>query len=148
MDLQPQTCFVCTTRFMPSYQTLTCPECSVSLCLDCVLRYTPETAFPMHLANDSESSALQCYTRSKECAKHLMRDPFMAPVYYEYQRFYNTDEYIELLEERVTNAKQEIECIKAELQNTQNRLSNTKLELLNARQRKRYVNTEAETDDI
>lgn len=144
MDLQPQTCFVCTMRFMPNYQSLTCPQCNASLCLDCVLRYTPETAFPMHLANHAESSALLCYNRTRECAKRLMRDPYMAPVYYEYQRFYNTDEYIELLEARVANAKQEIECIKGELQNTQKRLSAAKLELLNARQRKRCVEAESE----
>lgn len=139
MDLQPQTCFICTVRFMPNYQTLTCQQCNVSLCLSCVLLYTPETAFPMHLANYSETSSLQCYNHTKECAKRLMRDPYMAPVYYEYQRFYNTDEYIQVLEERVVNAKKEIECLKGELQNTQNRLAGAKIDLLNARQRKRHT---------
>jgi hypothetical protein len=93
----------------------------------------------MHLANYSETSSLQCYNHTKECAKRLMRDPYMAPVYYEYQRFYNTDEYIQVLEERVVNAKKEIECLKGELQNTQNRLAGAKIDLLNARQRKRHT---------
>jgi len=139
MDLQPQACFVCTAEFMPNYQTMTCPQCNVSLCLGCVVLYTPETAFAMHLARNAEPSSLRCYTNNRDCATQLMRDPFLAPVYYEYQRFYNTDEYIEILEERITNAKQEIECIKTELQNTQTRLANTKLELVHARQRRRHV---------
>jgi hypothetical protein len=137
MDLQPQICFVCTAQFMPNYQSLTCHQCHQSICLECVLLYTPETAFPMHLANYAEATSLKCYTNNKECATQLMRDPYLAPVYYEYQRFYNTDEYIQLLEERITNTKHEIECIKMELQNTQNRLSSNKIELINARQRKR-----------
>jgi hypothetical protein len=143
MALQPQICFVCTSHFMPSYQTLTCQECSQSLCLECVLLYTPETAFPMHLANYGETASLRCYTTNKECATKLLRDPYMATVYHEFQRFYNTDEYIQHLEDRVTNTKHEIECIKMELQNTQNRLSSAKLELLNARHRKRLNETNA-----
>jgi hypothetical protein len=139
MDLQPQACFVCAIDFMPNYQTMTCQQCNVSLCLGCVMLYTPETAFAMHLAKNGEPSALRSYTNNRDCATHLLRDPFLAPVYYEYQRFYNTDEYFQLLEERITNSKHEIECIKTELHNTQNRLSNTKLELLHARQRRRHA---------
>ena len=122
---------------MPSYQTLTCPQCNLSLCIDCVLAYTPETAFPMHLACYAEPSSLKLYTANKECARTLMRDPYMAPVYYEYQRFYNTEEYIHLLEERVVNIEQEINLITLELKSTHDRMSSTKLELLNARRLKK-----------
>lgn len=137
MDMQPQACFICRAKFMPNCQTLTCPKCQVSLCQACVLTYTPETAFPMHLVCYAEESTLRTYRTSKACATTLYRDPYMATVFYEFQRFYNTDRYIALLEERVSNIENEIRCINSELTNTQNRLSSAKYELLCARQRKR-----------
>ena len=139
MDLQPQICFICTSRFMPNYQTLTCIPCQISLCLDCVLTYTPETAFPMHLACNAESSMLKQYQVDRSCATHLYRDPYKIAVYHEYQRFYNTDEYVKLLEERVENEEHEISCITQELKNTQNRMASTKYELMNARQKKKLA---------
>ena len=63
----------------------------------------------------------------------------MMAVYHEYQRFYNTDEYIRLLEERVENVEHEILCLNQELKNTQNRLSSTKFELLSAKHKKRHA---------
>ena len=63
----------------------------------------------------------------------------MAMVYYEYQRFYNTDEYTRLLEQRVFNLEQEIQYLNGEIHSTENRLSSAKYELLNARQRRRMV---------
>lgn len=136
-DLQPQLCFVCSIEFMPNYQTMTCTDCRVSLCLKCIMLYTPETAFAMYLAKNAEPSTLKCYTNNRNCATQLLRDPFLAQVYHEYQKYYGTDAYIELLEERIINAKHEIDCIKTEFQNTQTRLCNAKLELLHARQRRR-----------
>jgi hypothetical protein len=124
---------------MPSYQTLTCPECQVSLCLDCVLKYTPETAFPMHMSCTMEPAAMRQYTTNRSCASTLFRDPYMATVYYEYQRFYNTDDYVRLLEERVSNTEHEVQCITKELRNTQNRLASAKYELLSAKQKRRMV---------
>jgi hypothetical protein len=93
MNLQPQACAVCSAQFMPNYQTLTCTQCNESLCLECVLLYSPETAFPMHLAKHCDPCALQHYTDHRDSAIRLMRDPFLAQVYHEYQRFYNTDAY-------------------------------------------------------
>ena len=142
MDLQPQACFVCRERFMPSYQTLTCAQCQVSLCASCLLLYTPETAFPMHLAScDLGQDVLERYTSHAACANTLFRDPCMATVYYEYQRFYNTDEYINLLEERVANLAQEIQCLNSELNGTHERMASAKYELLAARQRRRARHT-------
>ncbi len=115
MNLQPQACAVCSEQFMPNYQTLTCTQCNESLCLECVLLYT-----------DHRDSAVR-----------LMRDPFLAQVYHEYQRFYNTDAYHQLLEARITNTKHEITCLKAEIDNTQSRLVTAKLELMHAQQRRR-----------
>ena len=145
MDMQPQACFICTTKFMPGCHTLTCPKCQVSLCQACVLTYTPDTAFPMHLACYAENDALKAYRANKSCASTLYRDPYMATVFYEYQRYYNTDKYIELLEERVSNITNEIKCIDSELTNTQNRLSSAKYELLCAKQRKRKTQSEQES---
>ena len=137
MDLQPQACRLCTARFMPSYHTLTCNECQTSLCTACVLMYTPETAFPIHLATCGlESTILERYTTDRTCATTLYRDPFLATVYHEYQRFYNTDEYLHLLQERVSNLEHEALCLQGEMSNTQNRLSSAKYELLGARRRK------------
>ena len=138
MALQPQTCVTCSADFMPNYQTLTCPRCDESVCLECVMLYTPDTAFAMHLAKHFEPCTLQYYRDHPNSATQLLRDPFLAQVYYEYQRFYNTDAHFQLLGGRIANLKQEVKCIKDELQSTQTRLASAELELLNAQQRRRY----------
>ena len=137
MNLQPQACGVCSAEFMPNYQTLTCTQCEVSLCLECVLVHGTETAFPIHLAKLCDPCVLQHYLDYTDSAVRLMRDPFLAQVYHEYQRFYNTDAYHQLLEERVVNTKHELTCLKEEMDSTQNRLVTVKLELLHALQRRR-----------
>ena len=86
-----------------------------------------------------EAATLRQYTTNKSCASTLFRNPYMAMVYYEYQRFYNTDDYLNLLEERVDNTEQEVQCITKELKNTQNRLSSAKYELMNAKQKRRMI---------
>lgn len=141
INSQPQACFICSAKFMPNFQTLWCSQCQTSLCLSCVLTYTPETAFPMHLVCYGEEDTLRCYRANKSCATTLYRDPCMATVYYEYQRFYNTDQYINLLEERVSNIDNEVRCLSAELNSTQGRLSSAKYELLCAKQKKRRMPT-------
>ena len=138
LTLQQQRCAVCSTKFMPNYQTLTCEPCAVSLCLECVLIYAPETAFAIHLARHFEPCTLQYYKDHRNSATQLLRDPFLAEVYHEYQRFYNTDAYIRILGGRIANLKQEIKCLKTEMQSAQSRLTTTELELLNAQQRRRY----------
>jgi hypothetical protein len=137
MNLQPQACAVCSEQFMPNYQTLTCTQCNESLCLECVLLYSPETAFPMYLAKHSDPCALQHYNNHRDSAIRLMRDPYLAQVYHEYQRFYNTDAYHQLLEARIANTKHELNCLKAEIDRTQSRLVTAKLELMHAQQRRR-----------
>ena len=105
--------------------------------MTCVLLYTPETAFPIHLATCGlEPDLLERYTADRTCATTLYRDPFLATIYHEYQRFYNTDQYVRLLEERVSNLEHEACCIQEELRNTQNRLASAKYELLDARRRR------------
>jgi hypothetical protein len=139
VDLQPQACCVCATHFMPSmYHTLSCSQCQTSLCASCVLLYTPETAFAMHLATCGlEPVLLERFAADRTCATTLFRDPYLATVYHEYQRFYNTDEYQRLLEERVLNLEHEALCLQKELQNTKDRLSGAKYELLAARRKRR-----------
>ena len=137
MDMHQTTCFICTSEFVPSYHSLTCIQCQISLCIDCVLTYTPDTAFPMHLACNAEAGMLKQYRSNPSCATKPYHDPYMMAVYHEYQRFYNTDEYIRLLEEHVENLEHEILCLSQELKNTQNRLSSTKCELLHAKHKKR-----------
>ena len=136
MDLQPQACRICDNQFMPSYQTLTCAECNVSICLECALTFSPETAFPIHLAVNGNTDAIQQYKTNRSCAFTLFRDPYMASVHYEYQRFYNTNKHIRLLEERVNNIKQEIKCIMSELASTDKRLIEAKTQLQDAYKRR------------
>ena len=136
MDLQPQACSICDSQFMPSYQTLTCTKCNISICLECVLTYSPETAFPIHMAVSGNTDAIQRYKVNRQCAFTLFRDPFMASVHYEYQRFYNTNKHIRLLEERVNNTKQEIKCIMSELARTDKRLTEAKAQLQDAYRRR------------
>jgi len=108
----------------------------VSICLECALTFSPETAFPIHLAVNGNTDAIQQYKTNRSCAFTLFRDPYMASVHYEYQRFYNTNKHIRLLEERVNNIKQEIKCIMSELASTDKRLIEAKTQLQDAYKRR------------
>ena len=106
-------CDICNSGIKPDQIVLGCKSCNMDICNECMKLTTKlDTALALHLNQldkHNDFSMLKEYKANPECATQLIRSPYMASVYWQNQKLYNTEEHRENLRRAVKLAAEAVE---------------------------------------